>query len=140
MSDSSLIDAALLAVLANDVTLQTLLPHGVYFDEAKQSATHFIIVSLVTQSDEAVFGGRAIEDALYLVKAVTLGPSGDTVKTAAARIDALLEEQSLTVAGYTWMATFREDRVRYTEVDDTDPSIRYQHRGGHYRVQMSIGA
>lgn len=138
MSDSSLIDAALLALLEGDGPLQTLLPDGVYFDEAKQSAERFIIISMVTQSDEAVFSGRAIEDTLYLVKAVSLGTSGDTVKTAAARIDVLLEGQPLTVAGYNWMAMFREDRVRYTEVDEEDPSIRWQHRGGHYRVQMSV--
>jgi hypothetical protein len=33
---------------------------------------------------------------------------------------------------------FRERPVRPpVEVDDTDPTIRWLHRGGHYRVVMS---
>lgn len=136
--DSSLIDAALLARLDNDALLMAILTDGVYFDEARQNAQKFLIVSLLDHVDESVFGGRAIESALYLVKAVTLGPSGDTVKSAAARIDVLLEDQPLTVAGYTWMSTHREARIRKTEVDQVDTAIRWQHRGGHYRVEMSV--
>lgn len=136
--DSSLVDAALVAVLLNDTTLHGLMPDGVFFDQAAQSAQRFVLVSLLSHGDEAVFGGRAIEDALYLVKAVALSTTGGDVKTAAKRIDTLLEDVPLTVAGYAWMATFREERVRITEVDEIDPSIRWQHRGGHYRVQMSL--
>jgi hypothetical protein len=139
MADSSLIDAALVAKLLNDTTLAGLMPDGVFFDEAKQGAQKFVIVSLVDESDEGKFGGRAFEDALYLVKAVALNSSGGDVKTAAARIDALLEDQALTVSGYTWMTTHREARIRYTEVDEIDRSIRWQHRGGRYRVQLSPG-
>lgn len=140
MPDSSAIDAALLARLVGDAALSAILTDGWYFDEAKQGAQRFGIVSLIDEADEAVFGGRAIESALYLVKAVVLATTGADVKTAAARIDALLEEQPLTVAGYNGMAVFREGRIRITEVDEVDPSIRWQHRGGQYRVDMSIGA
>ena len=140
MPDSSLIDAAILAKLVNDATLSALLPDGVWMDEAKQGAQRFVIVSLIQEFDEGEFGGRAFEDALYLVKAVALATTGADVKTAAARIDTLLEDQPLTATGYTWMATFREERVRFTEVDGVDPSIRWQHRGGRYRVQFSVGS
>lgn len=139
MPDSSAIDAALLATLVNDATLAALMPDGVWIDEAKQGATRFVIVSLITETDEGDFDGRAYEDALYLVKAVEKSSSGSNAKTAAARIDVLLEDQALTATGYNWMATFREERVRYAEVDAVDASIRWQHRGGRYRVQMSIG-
>lgn len=138
MSDSSAIDNALVAVLLGDATLQGLMPDGVYFDEAKQGATRFVIVSLVEEADQAVFGGRAYEDALYLVKAVEMSASGSNVAQAAARIDVLLEDRSLTAAGYTWMTVYRESRIRYTEVDEIDRSIRWQHRGGRYRVQLSV--
>lgn len=138
--DSALVDAALLARLSGDSTLMAILTDGVYFDEAKQNATKFVIVSLSDQFDESVFGGRAIESGLYLVKAVTVGPSSLAAAQAAARIDALLEDQPLTVAGYAGMSLYRESRLRQTEVDEVDPSIRWQHRGGHYRVEMSIGA
>ena len=141
MSDSSDIDAALVVKLASDAALLALCPNGVYVDEAPSGATRFVIVSLVDEADEAVFGGRAIEDALYLVEARMLSTiAGANIKAAAARIDALLEDQPLTVAGYTGMAVFRESRLRTTEVDDQDSTLRWYRRGGHYRVQMSLGA
>lgn len=143
-ADSSDIDAALVAMLGADSTLLSYCPNGVFWDEAPPGSTRFVIVSLRDEEDEAVFGGRAIEDHLYLVKAVALSTAGANLKEAAARIDALLENQPVglgspvSVAGYTWMACHRERRVRYTEVDDADPSLRWRHRGGEYRVQMSL--
>ncbi len=139
--DSALIDAALLARLSGDAALTALCPDGVYVDEAKQNAQRFVIVSLVEAFDEATFGlGRTIESSLYLVKAVMFGNSSLQAAQAAARIDVLLEDVPLTAAGYTGMALYREDRMRMTEVDEADPSLRWQHRGGRYRVEMSIGA
>lgn len=138
MPDSSLIDAALQATLSGDATLSAILTDGWFFDEAKPGAERFGIISLVSESDVAVFGGRAYEDALYLVEARILGTSGTDGKTAAARIDVLLDGQTLTVAGYTCMAVFRESRIRITEADEIDLAIRWQRRGGHYRVQMSM--
>lgn len=138
MADSSAIDNALIAKLAADATLLSYCPNGVYWDEAPPGSTRFVIVSLIDAFDEAVFGGRAIEDALYLVKAVALSTAGVNMQAAAARIDALLEDQTLTVSGYTHMAMHREARVRITEVDEMDASIRWFHRGGHYRVRMSL--
>ena len=139
--DSSDIDAALVAVLYADSLLRQLMPDGVWMDEAPPGLTRFVLVSLIDERDVPVFGGRAFEDALYAVKAVALGTaSGIVVKAAASRIDALLEDQSFDVAGYTWMTTHRETRVRAKEVDDLDPSIRWFHRGGHYRVQVARAA
>jgi hypothetical protein len=137
--DSSDIDNALVARLGADATLLALCPNGVYFDEAPPGATRFVIVSLVDEQDEGRFGGRAFEDALYTVEARMLSTiAGANVKAAAARIDVLLEDQPLTVPGYTWMALHRESRVRLTEVDDADSSIRWYRRGGNYRLQMSV--
>jgi len=144
--DSSDIDAALIAKLGSDATLLALCPNGVYMDEAPQGSTRFVIVSLVDEVDEPVFGTRAYEDALFLIEARMLSTANGNIKAAAARIDALLEDQPLrapgspvtNVAGYTWMTTYRESRVRLTEVDEVDPSIRWYRRGGNYRVQMSV--
>lgn len=139
MADSSDIDAAIVVKLGADAALLALCPNGVYVDEAPAGATRFVIVSLIDEADEAVFGGRAIEDAVYLVEARMLSTvSGANIKGAAARIDALLESQPLTVAGYTWMTMHRESRIRLTEVDDQDSTIRWYRRGGNYRVQMSL--
>jgi hypothetical protein len=137
-ANSSEIDNALITVLLADATLTGLMPDGVYFDVAKPKAQRFVIVSLVTADDEPVLGGRGYEDVLYLVKAVGLVSTGADVKAAAQRIDALLEDQPLTIPGYVHMVTCREARIRYTEVDEVDDTIRWQHRGGHYRVQASI--
>jgi hypothetical protein len=136
--DSSDIDAALLARLNGDTSLTALLPDGTFMDEAPPGAKRFVIVSLLDERDEPRFGGRAYEDTLYLIKAVGLSTLYPNMKAAAFRIDELLEDQVLTVTGYTPMALHREERVRLTEVDDVDPTIRWYHRGGRYRVRQAI--
>jgi len=143
--DSSDIDAAIVAKLGADATLLSYCPNGVYVDEAPQGMTKFVIVSLIDEVDNPVFGHRAFEDALYLIEARMLSTAGGNIKAAAARIDALLDDQALTigsppspVTGYTQMAMFRESRVRMTEVDEVDPSIRWFRRGGNYRVVMDV--
>jgi methyl coenzyme M reductase beta subunit len=135
--DASAIDAAILAKLQNDSELLAVMPDGVWFDEAPVNSRQFVIVSLIDERDVPMFAARAFENALYLVKAVSLGTSGQPVKTAAARIDALLDRQPLVAEGYGWMTTIREQRVRELEVDDVDNAVRWQHRGGEYRVFMS---
>lgn len=137
MPDSSDIDAALVAKLGADATLLGLMPNGVYWDDAPPGSTRFVIVSLIDEADTQQFGGRSYEDALYLVKAVALSTANHNIKAAAARIDALLENGTLAVAGYASMALHRENRIRLTEVDQVDPTVRWFHRGGHYRVTMS---
>lgn len=139
-TDSSAIDDALIAKLLGDATLMALTPDGVYMDEANPRAQRFVIVSLVNERASMVFEGRAIEDTLYSVKAVILVASGGNARAAAARIDELLDEGTLSVSGYGFMAVFRDDddgRIRYTEIDAADKETRWQHRGGRYRVQVS---
>jgi hypothetical protein len=138
-SDSSDIDAAVIGILQNDAALKALMPDGVYMDEAPPNSKRFVIVSLVLSEDRSAFPGkRVIESIVYLVKAVMLNSTNGNVKGAAARIDELLESKPLTVNGYGWMTCNREERVRYTEVDDVDATIRWQHRGGRYRVEMAL--
>ncbi len=137
MSDSSDIDNGLVSKLGGDATLLALCPNGAYWDQAPPGATRYVIVSLIDERDEPMFGSPAYEDALYLVKAVMLSTAGGDIKAAAARIQALLENSTLTVSGYTTMTIHRESRFRETETDESDSSIRWFHRGGHYRVVMS---
>jgi len=144
MSDSSAIDQALLDLLLNDAALRALLPDGVFFEEAGASMLHgghstrFVRLSVVEAIDEPVFGRRAYEDVLYAVIAVELSTGVLNSRAAAARIDVLLEDGALTVTGYTPMVMCREARIRFVEVDDVDPAIRWSHRGGHYRVQQAL--
>lgn len=142
-SDSSDVDAAIIAALRADYgspsagTLGELCPDGVFVDVAPESATKFVIVSLVIGEDEPEFGGDAYERMLYLVKAVVKGSDGTTVKAAAQRIQTLLQFVDLWISGYDHMLTRRIERVRFTEVDDQDAAIRWQHRGGRYEVYVS---
>lgn len=137
MPDTSNIANAVIALLGGDSTLLTLCPNGVYYDEAPPGSTRFVIVSMVAGFDEPMFGARAFEQGLYLVKAVMLSTAGGDIKAAAARIDVLLEQQPLTVTGYSVSTMRREEPVRYTEVDELDKSIRWFHRGGRYQVVAS---
>jgi hypothetical protein len=138
MADTSDIAGALIAKLGSDLELLSLCPNGVYRDQAPPGATRFVIVSLMAGEDVGVFGRRAIEAGVYLVEARMLSTvPGVNVKAAAARIDVLLEDQPLTVAGYTWMTMHREEPIGITEVDAVDASIRWFRRGGRYRVEMS---
>jgi prophage DNA circulation protein len=140
MADSQDIDTALLTKLSSDATLLALMPDNVWMDEAPPGSKRFVVVSLVDENDEQRFGARAAEDARYLVKAVALSTAPNAaanVKSAAARIDVLLDNQPLTATGYASMLTERETRIRVTEVDDVDPTVRWYHRGGQYHVVMS---
>lgn len=144
MPDASDVDAALVSALLGDPALMALAPDGVFMDEAGASmvtggdATRFVIVSLVDHYDEPMFGGTAFEDALYLVKYVALSTAGGNPKAAAARIHALLHlTRDLTIPGYGVLVLRRRSRIRLTDVDQVDPSIRWWHRGGRYQVLVA---
>lgn len=147
MPASAEVDTALVAKLAQDAALTALLPNGVYMDEAPPGSTRFVIVSLADHHDVPVFGGRALESSLYLVKAVALSTAitPANAKAAEARIDALLDPlpplppATLEIPGYTFSAMYREERLRKLEPDEKDPSLRWAHRGGWYRVEVSLG-
>jgi len=141
MPDSSDIDQALITTLGSDATLLSLCPNGVYWDVSPQGSTRWVRVALIQPRDEWVFGGRAIEDNVYQVNAVMLSSANGNIKAAAARIEALLDQQTLTVSGYTCMAMFRDEelpRIRQTERDAENPDLLWFHRGIYLRVQMTL--
>lgn len=141
VSDSSLVDDALMARLINDAQLKALLPDGVWWDAATEGKTRVCIVSLVEHSGNPVFNGRGWDSALYLVKAVMLNSSSVNIAAAAKRIDDLLDTDGkgtvIDIPNYGQAASFRESRVRMTERDDQNAAVRWLHRGGRYRVQAS---
>ncbi len=137
MADTSAIDDAVIGRLTGDATLMALTTDGAYYDVAPNGLTRFLIVSQVIHLDDYVFEGRAMESVTYLVKAVFRDAVAADIIAAAARIDALLQGVALTITGYSHCLTSRSERVRYTEVDDVDANIRWQHRGGRYEVVVS---
>ncbi len=136
-ADSSDVDAAIIAKLVGDATLMAILTDGVWVDVAASGKTRHCVVSQVAHHDEYVFDGRVVETFLYLIKAVIQTTSGADPKAAAARIDVLLQDVPLTMTGYGHLLTRREERVRYTEVDEANPDLRWSHRGGRYQVVVA---
>ena len=134
MSDSSEVDAAVIAALTNDATLAALMTDGVWRDVAPQSKTKFVVVAQQDHVDRYVQTTAAYEEFVYLVKAVDANVSGSTVKTAAARIHTVLQDAALTITGYGLMLIERIERVAFTETDPDQQDRRWQHRGGLYRV------
>jgi hypothetical protein len=136
-ADTSALDAAVIALLSGDAALMALMPGGVWWDLANAS-TDFVIVSEMDHSLDYTIGpGTALENVLYLVKAVTRDTSGTAVRDAAQRIFELLQDATITVTGYHPSASVRRvRRIRYTELDE-ETNQRWQHRGGHYEVRIT---
>jgi hypothetical protein len=142
MPDSAEVDRAIVNRLSADAALLALTPDGVYVNEAKQGKTKFTLVSMISGLDtgqmaEAPAPRRALEDVLYAIKAVIMDSSRTAAGNAAKRIDELMEDQPLTIVGYGCLSVERTERIDETEVDEIDKSIRWQHRGGRYRVLVS---
>ncbi len=136
MSDSSAVDVAVMAKLSGDATLMGVTTDGVWRDEAPQGATKFVIVSQQAHEDNYQENGEAYELFTYLVKAVTQSTSGSDVSTAAARIHTLLQDGALSPTGFRLLNMHRTERIVYTEVDESNLDLRWQHRGGLYEVMV----
>lgn len=137
MAYSGDVDSALIAKLLADAPLTALCPDGVFYDVAASGKTRFVIVKLMSHTVERMFGGKAYEALVYLVKAVEAGTGTVNTKAAAARIDAILDDGTLTVAGYGLMKMQLEEYVRYAEPDPDNADQRWQHRGGMYSIWVS---
>ena len=143
LPDSGEIDNALLDVLNADAELRALAPDGVYFGAAQQGKEQFVLVSLVEHLTLAQMAAptarRAAEAVQYIVKAVLLNGADGDARKAGARIDALLEDQTIPIDGYTCLSIVRTDRIRDSEPDAVEPSTVWKHRGGYYRITAAPG-
>ena len=109
--DSSLVEDAVIAALLNDPGLQQLAPDGVWWDKAGEDATRYVIVSLISEGDVPVFGGRGYEEYLLMVKAVMLNASSVDIRAVMQRFDALLDDPAaLAISGYVFGGSWREAR------------------------------
>jgi hypothetical protein len=130
---------AVLQVLQADAALRLLMPDGVFFAEARPGSTRFVIVSLVSSVEAPMFGGPAYKDTVYLVeaRALTTAASSTDVENAFARITTLLTDADLALTDYGAMLTQFEEELESVEVDDIDPSIRWNRCGGHLHVMVA---
>lgn len=136
MASATAVDAAVFNLVASDPTLMALAPDGVFFDLAPEGKTKFVLVTMVDENDEPMFGGRAAETYFYTIKHVELADDSADGAAAEARIDAIFEQQPLSISGYAHTLTRRDGRIRYTE-DDEIGLTRWHHRGGRYELHVS---
>ena len=138
VADVAAVDAALISVLAGDAALRALCPDGVYLGTAPAGLSRFVIVQQQTHVDVEGFGAPALyEEFRYSVTARVLETTGVSANAAAYRIHELLQDQPLTIAGYTHMSTLRVERVHYPDIDAIDNDLRWQHAGGDYEIAVS---
>lgn len=128
------IDLALLAKVSSDAALKALMPDGVWWDISPSGKTRIVIIKLMHHETVDQFNGCAFESPLYLIKAVEYATSPANVINAAKRIDALLNNQPLTVAGYGVSAVQYQEYVHYAEPDSANPDARWQHCGAMYLI------
>lgn len=128
------VTAALYSKLSSDGTLTGMLAGttAVYQGVAPAgAATPFVVFDTQAAVDTYVLGGRATEDYLFLVKAITKGRSAARAGTIADRVDAVLTDGTLSVSGQNHLYLRREGQIRYEEIDQGDT---YWHVGGQFRI------
>ena len=128
------LDAALYTKLTGGTALTSLLASATaVFNWLGPENTDPPYVVFNSQSDVPVYtlSGVAYENTIYTVKGVTLGPSAAAAGAIATQIDLALNDQTLTISGYTQMYMRREQAIDYPEVV---AGQRYHHRGAMYRI------
>lgn len=131
---------ALYAALAADATLTGMLdaPTGIFHAVAPQNAgTPFVTLQKQAGTPDWQFGGEHIQSELWTIKAVDRATSATRAEDVAARIDVLLNDADLTIAGRDLLAIYRESDVEYTETADGGT---YFHVGAMYRIQTAPAA
>ncbi len=127
------LDAALYTKLAGGTALTNLLGGTAIYQYLAPEGTDppYVIYGRQSQVPINVLSGVAMENAVYMVKGVTEGPSAVAAGSVAGAIDTLLQDQALTITGYTHLHLRRESSIDYVE---TENGIRYSHRGATYRI------
>lgn len=131
------IDVGIYSKLSGNSTLTGLLANGansVYQWLAPEGSEppYVVYFPQSPSTPSRTMGGTAFENALFTVKAVTVGPSSAQAGTIAAAIENALCPGPITYSGYTHVRSEREQSVDFIEVSDGQ---RWSHRGGVYRIQ-----
>ena len=106
---------------------------SIYQDLAPEGAVPpYVVFNAQSPSvPQYTYTGVAFENTIYQVKGVTQGPSKSAGGTIAHQIDAALDDQAVSVSGYTLLKCRRLQDVDYTEVVS---GVRFSHIGGLFRV------
>jgi hypothetical protein len=137
---STVVRRALYGKLAGDSTLNTGLgtpPTGysksIYYEVAPEGAAYpLVIFNKQSGMPTEAFGDpSALENDIWLVKAIARDTSADPAETAAARIITLLNDAALSISGATLCYLRRQSDVDYSEVAD---GTVFRHCGSLFRL------
>lgn len=124
---------AWLASKLNDATLLAAAPGGVWADVAPEgTASPWVVFFLVAAADVNALGARRVlVDAVYEVRVTGVDVGYGALKTAANRVDALLQGASGTNSDGTVIGCQGVEPVRFMEQDGDRV---YRHLGRQYQV------
>ena len=125
---------AIYSRLAADATLTGLLsaPDAIYHGTAPQTALFPLVVfQRLSGTPDWQFAQAHIQDDVWLVKAISRGSSASPAEDIAARVDAVLSDAPLAVAGRALLAVYRISDLDYDEVESGET---YHHAGSQYRL------
>ncbi len=130
------LDAAMIAVL-NVQSLTNLATGGVFNTLApllaggRPTPPPYVIFQAFSKIDDNFsFTGRGA-DAVYMVKAITKTPWPKDAATIDTQVDALLENVTLSITGYSQLVCRRQSDVYLTE--NVGGEV-YTHQGGLYDI------
>jgi hypothetical protein len=130
----------LYGVLANDTTLTSYAPGGVYRAMAPPTtATPFVVMAYQAGSDSTTMNGfRMLDDLLFQVKVVGPATSMTTIANAAKRLDQLLGGTNTGPASGViganlgqCLACYRQSPLAYDELQNAELWTNF---GGLYRL------
>lgn len=137
---SKVLRRAIYGKLAGDTTLNNLLgapaPNynkSIYHSKAPDKAGYpFVTIDRLSGIPTHTFGKPiALEEDIWIIKAIDRALSADAADDAAARLDTLLNDATLSISGYDLLYLRRQSAVEYDEDSD---GVTYKHSGGQYRV------
>jgi hypothetical protein len=137
---STPIRRALYGKLAGDTTLNNLLAtppanygKSIYHEEAPAGAAYpFVVFFKQAGTPTEAFGDPdAFDTDVWLIKGVDKAASADTVEAIQARLQALLNDATLSISGAELQYLRRESDVQFSEIRD---AVRYRHAGAQYRL------
>jgi hypothetical protein len=133
---------AIYGKLAGDTTLNALLatpPSGtsknIYYEVAREGAQFpYVVISKQAGTPSYAFAGLAVDNEIWMVKAVDRTDDADKADAISSRLNALLTDGTISISGRKQLYLRRESDVDYAEVTD---GVRYIHAGSLYRLIYS---
>lgn len=135
MSIQNVLNAAIYSRLTGGTALTALLTSGtaIYFKQAPDHSedSDFVIFDYGSEVDLSFSPGRE-KDVLVLAKGISTKPAA--AGSIDFQIDALLNDQALTLSGWSNRWIRRETGISYPEVDEA--KRKWYHAGAYYRITL----